>query len=90
MANGKLTRDTLIPIGLVAGIVVAIATGAVWLNTKLQAINFEMAMVRQELSAVSKKLEEDQREHWSTRDMELWTKLLRAQNPSMKIPDIGR
>lgn len=90
MSNDKLTRDTLIPIGLVVGIVVAFASGAVWLNTKLQSIDFNMEMLRQELKAVTLKLETDHREHWSTRDMQLWAKLLKAQNPDMNIPEIGR
>ena len=90
MSNGKLNKDTLVPIGLVAGVAVALATGAVWLNTKLQSIDFKMEMLSQQLKAVTVQLETDHREHWSTRDMELWAKLLRAQNPDIKIPEISR
>jgi len=90
MANGKLTKDTLVPIGLVAGVALALASGAVWLNTQLQSIDFKMEMLSQQLKAVTVQLEADQREHWSTRDMVLWAKLLKAQNPEMKIPEISR
>lgn len=88
MANGKLTKETLIPMGLVAGIVVAIATGAVWINVKLQSIDFNMEMLRQDLKAVHEKLDSNSSLRWSTRDMELWVQLLKAKNPAMEVPEI--
>ena len=90
MADTKLTRETLVPIGLVAAMVVAIASGAVWLNTQLQNLNFQMSALQVKVDSIQTQLVEASTMHWSARDMQLWIALLKAQNPDIKVPDISK
>ena len=68
-----ITKDTLMPLGLV----LAICGGVVWISTQLNNINHKLDMLETRL--------EDQ---WTRRDMENWGLKLKMGNPDIVIPDL--
>lgn len=90
MVEGRLTKDTLVPLGLAVSVVAAIAIGAVWLNYQLQNLNFQMSALQIKVDTIQSQLVEASNLHWSARDMRLWIALLQAKNPNMEIPDVSK
>jgi hypothetical protein len=90
MVNGKLTRETLVPIGLVVAVVIAITTGAVWLNSTLQSLDFQLTALQNKVDSIQQQLEAASFDRWTGRDMKLWTELLKAKNPNLEIPSIDK
>ena len=68
-----LTKDTLMPLGLV----IALCGGVVWISSQLNNINFKLDALESNL--------EDQ---WTKRDMENWGLKLKLDNPSIIIPTV--
>tara|TARA_Y100000310_G_scaffold7787_1_gene8480 strand:+ start:4071 stop:4307 length:237 start_codon:yes stop_codon:yes gene_type:complete len=68
-----LTKDTLMPLGLV----IALCGGVVWISSQLNSINFKLDTLESNL--------EDQ---WTKRDMENWGLKLKLGNPAITIPTI--
>ena len=68
-----LTKDTLMPLGLV----IALCGGVVWISSQLNNINFKLDALESSL--------EDQ---WTKRDMENWGLKLKLDNPTIIIPTV--
>jgi hypothetical protein len=90
MANSKLTKETLIPVGLMMAVVVSVSSGAVWLNTQLQGTNYKLSALELKLDSIQEQLKAASLDRWSSRDMKLWIELLKAKNPKMEIPQIEK
>ena len=90
MTNTKINKETLLPLGIVATLILSAATGAVWMSSKLQAINYNMESLTKEVKNIQKKLDLAEQDHWTFREMRLWVDLLKAKNSSMDIPRISR
>jgi hypothetical protein len=73
--NRKITlsKDTLMPLGLV----IALCGAVVWISSQLNNINYKLDMLETKL--------EDQ---WTQRDMENWGLRLKMINPNLIIPDM--
>ena len=68
-----LSKDTMLPLGMV----ITICAGVVWISTQLNTINFKLDTLENKL--------EDQ---WTKRDMENWGLRFKMENPNIKIPAI--
>jgi hypothetical protein len=68
-----ITKDTLMPLGLV----IALCGSVVWISTQLNNINYK-------LDSLEGKLEEQ----WTKRDMENWGLKFKMSNPDLIIPVI--
>tara|TARA_R110002051_G_scaffold1143_7_gene5809 strand:+ start:1162 stop:1437 length:276 start_codon:yes stop_codon:yes gene_type:complete len=68
-----LSKDTLMPLGLV----IALCGAVVWISSQLNNINYKLDMLENKL--------EDQ---WTQRDMENWGLRLKMINPSITVPEI--
>ena len=90
MTISKLNKDTLIPLGIVAALIISTATGAVWINTKLQSIDHRMEKMGADMSSLQEKFDLADEDHWTFREMKLWSQLLKAKNPNIDIPNIDR
>jgi len=90
MTNTKLNKDTLLPLGIVATLVLSAATGAVWMSNKLQAINYNMERLSIEVKNIQKQLDIAEQDHWTFREMKLWVELLKAKNTAIDVPSISR
>ena len=69
-----LSKDTLMPLGLV----IALCGAVVWISSQLNNINYKLDMLETKL--------EDQ---WTQRDMENWGLKLKLENPTIEVPGIG-
>jgi len=90
MADTKLNKDTLLPLGVVIVVITAVAGGAVWLNSKLQSINYHMEKLNIEVTNIKKQLDLAEQDHWTYREMRLWVELLKAKNTGIDVPNIDR
>lgn len=68
-----LSKDTMLPLGMV----ITICAGVVWISTQLNTINFKLDTLENKL--------EDQ---WTKRDMENWGLRFKMENPNITIPAI--
>ena len=68
-----LSKDTLMPLGLVMTLCAAV----VWISSQLNNINYKLDMLESKL--------EDQ---WTKRDMENWGLKLKMSNPEINIPGV--
>ena len=68
-----LSKDTMLPLGMV----ITICAGVVWISTQLNTINFKLDILESKL--------EDQ---WTRRDMENWGLRFKMENPNISIPAI--
>ena len=69
-----ISKDTMLPLGMV----ITICVGVVWISTQLNNINFKLDTLEQKL--------EDQ---WTKRDMENWGLRFKMENPDISIPSIN-
>tara|TARA_R110002020_G_scaffold22920_10_gene76879 strand:- start:2962 stop:3234 length:273 start_codon:yes stop_codon:yes gene_type:complete len=90
MTNTKINKETLLPLGIVTAVVMAVASGAVWLNTKLQSIDYNMHRLGTEMKAMQTTLDDSKKDDWTFREMKLWAELLKAKNASLDVPSINR
>lgn len=77
--TGKIALDaqnTLVPVGLVAGVVVAVLGGAIWLNNSLQIINSRLSVIE---AAIITKVDNPELESWALR--------FQLLNPHLAVPD---
>ena len=92
--NHVLTKTTtLLPLGLVIGIVVSSLWGQNWLSKQFQSLHQQIELRAQEQSDrlvdVEKRLlslEHAQDARWNSLDMRSWVLELRETNPSLKVP----
>ena len=68
-----ISKDTLMPLGLV----ITLCAAVVWISSQLTNINHKLDMLEANL--------EDQ---WTKRDMENWGLRLKMENPTIEIPDL--
>jgi hypothetical protein len=70
-----LTKDTMIPLGMV----ISICAGVVWISSALSDINYK-------LETLNSKLEQQ----WTKADMENWSLRLKMNNPELQIPEVNQ
>ena len=79
-----LTRQTAVSIGLLAILLVP----ALFVNNKLSSMQYELQSLSKEiveLRVISERAAEDR---WRRVDMKNWVKVLKAQNPDLKVPEV--
>lgn len=81
MKSMLLTKDTLVPLGIVA----ALVGGAVWLNDTLRGIDYRLEQIEERMTGVQEQVRGY--DGIRGREMGLWIELLRARNPSVAVPD---
>ena len=68
-----LTKDTMIPLGMV----ISICAGVVWISSALSDINYK-------LETLNTRLEQQ----WTKADMENWSLRLKMRNPELEVPEV--
>lgn len=71
----SITKDTVIPIGLVVGVVIC----ALWLNTALLKIDARLERIEEKVNSATE-------DRWKATDMLHWTNRLRDTNPGLMVP----
>ncbi len=75
-----LSRETLMPIGAVVAVCAAFLSGALWINSKLGELSWEVRSLKSEVANIKS------REAPTTQEIQLWIRLFAAQNPDVSIP----
>lgn len=79
MSDSELNEKTKVPLGLVITTLIAFVGGAIWINNSLNQIRSELTFIKYSVSS-----------QFTMRDMELWIMKLRAENPTVKVPELPR
>lgn len=83
----RLGKDTLIPMGVAAAMMVSLCGGAVWLNMSLAQLQYQTELLRRDISSLSERISSNAQDRWRRTDMRAWARLLQATNPALKIPE---
>ena len=82
-----ITKETLVPIGLVATVLVTlfgILFGAhSWWGARLDVLSSQLESIDRRLE----RIEEHQVDRWTLTDMRLWAASVRQANPSLTLPE---
>lgn len=88
-----LNRETLVPIGLLVAVVLSSITATVWINTQLlnlihsvKTTNDRIDLMKDQLTALGRQVENGHSEDWSRADMIRWVELVNAKNPNLNVP----
>lgn len=88
-ANGRknvvLTGNTLLPLGAVIAIVLALWRGTTLLNDRFDQLAASDRLIAEQLMLI--KLSTCDR--WSATAMKLWAQQLKIENPTLAIPDVS-
>jgi hypothetical protein len=76
-------------LGPAIGVMLAFASGAVWINTNFQDLSFSNRQLTQSITNLEHRIDGLQ-DRWTSRDMTQWVELFRAKNPTLAIPEIPR
>jgi hypothetical protein len=83
-----LDKETLLPLGAAITIIAAACGATIWLNTQLSELRTEYREHRAETSYRLQRIEDQVRSSAGIgdREMQLWIRLLKAENPTLSIP----
>jgi len=84
--ESRLTKETLVPIGLAITVICAVMGAAMWLQASLLGISSRLDTIQRELGTVSGRVDGT----WTRADMVQWVQLLRATNKEMSVPEVPR
>lgn len=84
----RLTRDTLIPLGLVASVLLGFGGGAVTFHLWAVQDALWKQQVATELTAVKDQLAKRSADDWSRTDQRAWSARLRESNPEIVVPPV--
>lgn len=90
MDNGKrdvLTANTLVPLGMVAGIILSLVTGAIYFERKFTTIEKQMGVMNHEVSLQLQTIQANMQNRWTSQDMKIWEQQLQIKNPNLVVPD---
>ena len=74
-----INEKTRVPIGIAVACAIAFIGGAVWLNTRLDAIDHRLGGMERSLI-----------DRWTARDMQIFVLEMQMKNPEIKFPDVNR
>jgi len=81
-----LTKDSLVPIGLV----ILIVGAALWINTRFLTLQTSMSYLTEKVTILENKIDVMNDSQWTSGKMKLYIELLKASNKGkdVVIPDI--
>jgi hypothetical protein len=87
----KLTPDkTWIPVGVAIAGLVSLVTGAVWVTSSFQSLEFSNRELSNSIKRVESTLDRLLADGVSTRQMQQWIEILKARNPSILVPELPK
>jgi len=84
-----LSRQTLVPLGLVCVVAFSIASGAIWISSQLKTIDYSIKDLRISLTRLESSIDDIATDTWTKSDMTTYIELLRAKNPNLDLPLIS-
>lgn len=92
-----LNSETLIPLGSVMSLIVAIIAGLFWINSQLSSINASLSSIEHKLDmsiqVVNNKIDVQrddilylQENGWTYKDQKIWAGELQIANKDIKVP----
>lgn len=79
-----INRETLVPLGLLAGVVLSAITATVWLQGTLLGLKGQIEVLGERIST----LQTSGSDRWTATEMHAWSELLAARNPTMHVPPV--
>jgi hypothetical protein len=91
----QIGKDTLVPLGMVAGLLLGVVGCYSWLDARFDALNQncnsrfgEIASGLRSLENRLRDLELKQRRRWDSLDMKDWMLELKRLNPDLQVPPV--
>ncbi len=91
----QIGKDTLIPLGMVAGLLLGVVGCYTWLDSRFDGINqnnnsrfSEIATGLRNLESRLRDLELKQHRRWDSLDMKDWMLELKRLNPELQVPPV--
>lgn len=85
----KLTPQAWIPISVAVSAVIAFAGVAVWIQTRLQGLEFSHRELQLTMDSMKGEISM-LKDRWTGRDMSQWAEILQARNPTLVVPSVPR
>ena len=74
-----INEKTRVPMGVAIACAIAFVSVAIWLNTRLEAIDHRLGGMERSLL-----------DRWTGRDMQIFVLEMQMKNPELKFPDVNR
>lgn len=78
-----ITGQTLLPLGVVIAIVLALWRGASFLDERFAQLTASDRVISEQLMVIKMSLSD----RWTLTDMRIWEQSLKISNPSLNVPD---
>lgn len=85
----KLDRNTWIPLGAAVVVTGVIVRLALLLNSTIDDLSHQIELGRRDMRGLARQVEAMREERWTRPAMKHWAEMLRVQNPSMVVPEVG-
>lgn len=86
--SGKITKATMIPIGLAATIMVTLVVAGWSASSSFRDVLYGIDRNHQEIESLKRKIDNVGGDRWTRTDQRWWVELLRVSNPDLAIPKI--
>lgn len=78
-----INGNTLMPLGVVLAIIVALWRASAYLDNKFAVMSSEVASVNQQLSVIRSAISD----RWTIQNMKIWEQDFKIKNPTCIVPD---
>ena len=83
-----LSRSTLVPVGLVFSVILAVVSLGMWLEARFSALEYSIQATKTEVQRLQLQVERAQHTGWSQDQQAAWAAILEARNPSLVVPKV--
>ena len=81
-----LNKNTLMPLSVVVGMIVATATLVIYGET----MRNQVSGISDDLTTIKKILNQSAKDDWTLADQKVWSANLKANNPSLIMPEVEK
>ena len=82
--NLVLNRQTAISLGML----IVLLAPAFMVNNKLSSMDYRIQSLNTKIETMNVLFERAAEDRWRRGDMKGWSRLLKAENPDLKVPDV--
>ena len=82
-----LTPSTLVPLGMVVGIILSLVTGSIYFERKFSTMTTQMSDMQHNVNLKLQTIQERMLNRWTAQDMKIWEQELKIHNPELTVPN---
>lgn len=87
-----MSKDVLVPLGLVGGVAAAAGAAGSWaaITSYGHGNDLRLQLIETKIGALVTKVDDMSADRWTGKDMRIYSQLLQASNPELRVPDLGQ